>query len=287
MFAETPPSARRGRRFVLVASVAAHIPLLGVLMLMPRGAEPVLDPILPIQLVFTAPPPSIPETMRPPEPPRPIKMPKPKPRPEHRDEPPPPPTRAEPPAPKPVTPEPVAPPAAKVEPPRPRPIVRTGLLDEPPAGPAIAASTSSRSLVVASGFDGADTAAAAPSPRAARGAQGIVRESGFGEEVAAVRRKREPGPGIGALDTEVEILSKPKPSYTDDARALRIEGDVVLDVTFQATGGVLVLGVAQGLGHGLDEAAIEAAKKIRFNPAKRDGVAVDHTAKLRVVFRLA
>jgi TonB family protein len=82
-------------------------------------------------------------------------------------------------------------------------------------------------------------------------------------------------------------VSKPKPIYTEEARGLKLEGDVVLDVTFEASGRVNVLGVAQGLGHGLDEAAVEAAKKIRFNPARRDGSPVDHTAKLRVVFRLA
>ena len=36
-----------------------------------------------------------------------------------------------------------------------------------------------------------------------------------------------------------------------------------------------------------DEAAIEAAKKIEFKPARRDGRPVDHTATLRVVFQLA
>jgi TonB family protein len=92
---------------------------------------------------------------------------------------------------------------------------------------------------------------------------------------------------VSALDAEVEILSKPKPIYTDEARRLRIEGDVVLKVTFEASGKLVVLGVVQGLGHGLDQAAIDAAKKIEFNPARRDGQPVDHTANLRVVFRLA
>src|SRR5262249_14133912 len=88
-------------------------------------------------------------------------------------------------------------------------------------------------------------------------------------------------------ETDVEILSKPKPLYTDEARALHLEGDVVLDVVFEAAGTVRVLGVASGLGHGLDEAAAVAAKKIQFVPAKRDGTPIDHAARLRVVFRLA
>jgi len=123
--------------------------------------------------------------------------------------------------------------------------------------------------------------------KAPRGAPGTVQSSGFSGEVAAAPKKRERDPQVLDLDSEVEILSKPKPVYTEEARTLRIEGDVVLDVTFTAAGVLRVLAVATGLGHGLDEAAIDAAKKIRFNPAKRDGSAVDHTAKLRVVFRLA
>jgi TonB family protein len=100
---------------------------------------------------------------------------------------------------------------------------------------------------------------------------------------AAPQRERP----VSALDSEVEILSKPKPVYTEEARRLRIEGDVVVRVTFGASGRLTVLGVVEGLGHGLDEAAIDAAKKIEFTPARRDGQPVDHTANLRVVFRLA
>jgi TonB family protein len=45
--------------------------------------------------------------------------------------------------------------------------------------------------------------------------------------------------------------------------------------------------VVQGLGHGLDEAAIEAANKMRFKPALRNGQAMDSTAVVHVVFQLA
>ena len=89
------------------------------------------------------------------------------------------------------------------------------------------------------------------------------------------------------LDSPVEIISKPTPAYTDEARSLRIEGEVVLEVTFVDSGELRVLRVLEGLGHGLDEAAVEAAKKIQFTPARRDGRPVSHTATLRVIFRLA
>jgi TonB family protein len=88
------------------------------------------------------------------------------------------------------------------------------------------------------------------------------------------------------MDADVEILEKPKPDYSDEARRLRIEGDVVLRVTFEASGAIVVHGVLEGLGHGLDEAAMVAARRIKFKPARRNGEPVDLTAILRVVFRL-
>jgi TonB family protein len=261
--------------------------------------------MLPIEIVFTAPIPALPERLPLPPIPKPVAkpVPKPAPKPTPREEPKPV-VEAPLPPPKPVVPETAAAPAPKVEPQRTRPVVRTGLLDEVAAGPAIVTSKASRSTIVASGFDTTGNAASSSTrqgqvmeaafdtrPATQKGSRTgdvVVKDSGFGVEAAApTKPKSERERPLGALDTEVEILSKPKPVYTEEARGLRLEGDVVLDVTFEAGGVLRVLGVAQGLGHGLDAAAIEAAKKIRFNPARRDGAPVDHAAKLRVVFRLA
>ena len=57
------------------------------------------------------------------------------------------------------------------------------------------------------------------------------------------------------MEQPVEILFKPTPAYTDEARALKLEGDVILEVEFSASQGILVLRVVRGLGHGLNEAA--------------------------------
>jgi TonB family protein len=83
------------------------------------------------------------------------------------------------------------------------------------------------------------------------------------------------------------LLSKPTPAYTAEARQKKIEGDVELDVEFTASGQIHVLRVVQGLGYGLDEAAVTAAQQIRFNPARRDGQPVDSHGRLRIVFRLS
>jgi TonB family protein len=89
------------------------------------------------------------------------------------------------------------------------------------------------------------------------------------------------------LEKPVEILMKPRPDYTEEARKLRIEGEVLLRVTFSASGAVRVLEVIRGLGHGLEENAIRAAGQIRFKPAERAGKPVDSTAVVHIAFQLA
>ncbi len=87
--------------------------------------------------------------------------------------------------------------------------------------------------------------------------------------------------------TPVEILFKPNPTYTEEARALHLEGEVLLEVSFGANGQLHVNRVVRGLGHGLDEAAVAAANRMRFKPAQRSGQAVGSTAVVHVVFQLA
>jgi TonB family protein len=84
----------------------------------------------------------------------------------------------------------------------------------------------------------------------------------------------------------VEILSKPKPAYSPEAQELHLEGDVLLQVVFLASGEIRFVRVTRSLGHGLDEAAMEAAKYIRFKPASCAGVAMDVIATIHVNFRL-
>jgi TonB family protein len=87
--------------------------------------------------------------------------------------------------------------------------------------------------------------------------------------------------------TEVEVLSKPPVQYTSEARQLRVQGDVVLSVTFLANGQVVVRGVIRGLGHGLDEEAERVAQQIRFRPATSNGRPVDVTTRITITFQMA
>ena len=113
-----------------------------------------------------------------------------------------------------------------------------------------------------------------------------VQTGGFGtQEVAkaSVVRAAETGPPT----SQVEITYKPNPVYTEEARQLRLQGEVLLEVLFGADGQLHVNRIVRGLGHGLDEAAIAAANKMRFKPAMRTGTPVDSTAVIHVVFQLA
>lgn len=81
-----------------------------------------------------------------------------------------------------------------------------------------------------------------------------------------------------AAEEGVAIVSKPKSNYTDKARKKGIEGTVRLRVTFLAsgeTGDVVYVSESSKkkklTKYGLVERAIEAAKKIRFEPAKKNG----------------
>ncbi len=88
-------------------------------------------------------------------------------------------------------------------------------------------------------------------------------------------------------ETTVEVISHPRPEYTPEAKQLKIQGDVVLEVRFSADGRCHVIRVVRGLGHGLDEQAIRVAEETHFKPATRDGRPVDITTYYRIDFQLA
>jgi TonB family protein len=141
------------------------------------------------------------------------------------------------------------------------------------------------------------------------GAQGTVASAGFGNGVAGSGQSDHQRTGSVAsagftqvaattsapkVHTDdkpnvipVEILYKPAPVYTAEARQMHLEGEVLVRVTFLAAGDLRVEQVVRGLGHGLDEAALRAAQQIKFHPAQRNGQPYDSTALVHIVFELA
>jgi TonB family protein len=175
-------------------------------------------------------------------------------------------------------------PAAKGQPTRAVNINTLGSFDLP-AGPGVGNGTGgasgARGTVASAGF-GNGVATAAPEQPQRR----AVQSTGFGDVAPAAQgeaRQRT----VAVSRTPVEILAKPNPAYTQEARSRKIEGEVKLRVIFLASGQLQILGVTQGLGYGLDEAAIAAAQKIRFRPAREGDRAVDAPAVITIEFKLA
>lgn len=82
------------------------------------------------------------------------------------------------------------------------------------------------------------------------------------------------------------ILYKEKAMYTEEARQERIQGTVVLLVTFGADGRIHNIHTVRGLPAGLTEKAIEAAQRIRFQPATQNGVPISVRGHIEFNFAL-
>ena len=89
------------------------------------------------------------------------------------------------------------------------------------------------------------------------------------------------------VDVRAVITSKPKPSYTKEARRLGIQGFVTLRVLLSARGKIDRIKVQKGLRAGLTENAIRAACKMDFKPATKNGQPVAQWLTAEYVFRLA
>lgn len=156
-----------------------------------------------------------------------------------------------------------------------------------PAGPGYGNGTGgskgARGVVASSGFGGG---VATQDPHAT--SHGVVRSAGFGDaDVSAPPTVQSHPAAVAAKVVPAEILSKPLPIYTQEARSKKIEGEVLLEVVLEASGKLRVSRVVRGLGYGLDDAAVRAAEQIRFKPALKDGQPSDSTAVLHIIFQLA
>ncbi len=92
---------------------------------------------------------------------------------------------------------------------------------------------------------------------------------------------------IGAGVSGPTIASKVEPSYTEEARRARVAGIVSVSLTVDSVGKPQNMKVVRGLGHGLDEKAVEAVGQWRFHPGMKDGAPVAvGTLRVIVNFRL-
>ena len=115
-----------------------------------------------------------------------------------------------------------------------------------------------------------------------QGLRGTVASDGSGRSSLGLNSSS--GEALSAAPPTIRY--EPNPTYSAKGRELKIQGDVVLEVIFLASGQIKVTRVVSGLGFGMDDEAIQTAKGIRFTPAMRDGKPVDVSARVRIEFRL-
>ena len=145
--------------------------------------------------------------------------------------------------------------------------------------------TGQRGIIASTGFG---NGVAVPPSGGGGKKGGTVQTAGFAntnDQVAQTPKKKvDDTPSV----EPVVILAKPRPVYSAEALKLNLEGEVLLEVVFPASGGeVQVNRVVKGLGHGLDESAMRAAQQIKYKPAMSNGHPVDFPAVVHIVFQTA
>lgn len=92
-----------------------------------------------------------------------------------------------------------------------------------------------------------------------------------------------------AYDIAPVIIQQVPPKYPEFMKTMQIEGIVYLEVIVSETGDVLSVNILQsvfaGKG-GLDEAAIEAVKQWKFQPATSGNIPVKCNVSLPIAFKL-
>ena len=83
-----------------------------------------------------------------------------------------------------------------------------------------------------------------------------------------------------------QILEREEPSYTEEARAARIQGTVLLGLVVRADGTTGQIRVMRSLDVGLDQRAVEAVGRWKFKPGMKDGKPVAVETTIEVSFHL-
>ncbi len=86
--------------------------------------------------------------------------------------------------------------------------------------------------------------------------------------------------------TPPRVTFNPDPEFSQEARKKGIQGTVVLTMVVTSEGNTDQIRVTKGIGHGLDEKAVEAVSKWKFQPATKDGKPVSVEIAVEVDFHL-
>jgi len=88
----------------------------------------------------------------------------------------------------------------------------------------------------------------------------------------------EPIGGLYAIQSKIK--------YPEEAKRNGVEGKVFIQAFIDETGNVVEAKVIKGVGHGLDEAALDAVKQTKFSPGKQKGKPVKVQVTIPIVFKL-
>ena len=106
--------------------------------------------------------------------------------------------------------------------------------------------------------------------------------AGYGSGVGSESGTYVVGGGVSAP----RAIYDPDPEYSEEARQAKYQGSVFLWVVVGADGRAHEIRVQRSLGMGLDEKAIEAVRRWRFEPSIRNGLPVASQVTIEVSFRL-
>ena len=91
--------------------------------------------------------------------------------------------------------------------------------------------------------------------------------------------------GLSEVQKRARMLNAPAAAYPDEARAAKAKGEVRLRLVLAADGTVKHIFPMKALPYGLTEAAMDAARQIKFTPAIRDGRPVSQFLTLSYEFK--
>jgi periplasmic protein TonB len=91
---------------------------------------------------------------------------------------------------------------------------------------------------------------------------------------------------VGGGVSAPRVLFQPDPEYSEEARKAKFQGTCVLGLVVGPDGRPRDIHVVRSLGLGLDEKAIEAVSRWKFDPAQKDGKPVAVAISVEVDFRL-
>jgi TonB family protein len=109
--------------------------------------------------------------------------------------------------------------------------------------------------------------------------------------VAAAANDDKPGPAdhpykMAEVTTGPGVIDKIDPEYTEEARASKISGSVLLSLVVGIDGLAHDINVVRGIDSGLDLNAVDAVQQWHFRPGTKDGEPVAVRAQVEVNFKL-